>query len=220
MISEGGSRPGRIRPYVVATGSIAAGASTISQRLIERLGWWGHLEGHVERANAFFADANSNFARWGFHSQVHFLLASVHRHDALAAALADPELDAPAVVEDRTPFEHTAVYLETYAQLGRLDERQAQLLRELTAVLDRSYLVPDLLIYRSLSDSLLQRRVVERGRAGETTDLELLTALRDNFDAFAASWGRSPKIVVPADTDVFDDDLFDSIVDEITEKLS
>jgi len=214
------ARPERVRPYVVATGSIAAGASTISERLIDRLGWKGHLEGHVEVDNPFFGDANSEFGRWGFHSQVHFLLASIHRHDALAAALAEVNLAAPAIVEDRTPFEHTGAYLETYARLGRLSEREAELLRELTVVLERSYLVPDLVIYRELADDQLRGRVVARGREGETQDLELLCALRDSFNEFIAGWDRSPKIIVPADVDVLDNTVFERIVEQVTHALS
>jgi len=122
VITPDEPRGGRAR-YVVVTGAIAAGASTLSQVLAERLGWQTHLEGHVEVDDDFFSRAASDLNRWGLASQAHFLLASVDRHAALKARL---KAAAPGhvIVEDRTPFEHTAVYVAAHELTGALPVKQ------------------------------------------------------------------------------------------------
>lgn len=209
------------RKYVVVTGPIAAGASTLSEQLIIRLGWHGHLEGNVELDNAFFQDAYSDFARWGFANQVHFLLASVRRHKALRNLLIDPEPSLPSVVvEDRTPYEHTDAYLTSYETLSRISDREAALLRELTSVLERDYLVPDLLIYRRMSHDQLLNRVQQRNRPGEdAADLDLLETLRQSFDEFIGAWDRSPKLVLAPSVDVLNAETMNALVTQIVNAL-
>ncbi|SDF19651.1 Deoxyadenosine/deoxycytidine kinase [Blastococcus aurantiacus] len=215
------SFPQARRRYVVVTGSIGAGASTLAQALIDKLGWQGHLEGHVEEDNAFFADSYLDFPRWGFASQVHFLLASVHRHDALRSELARVDTALPdVIVEDRTPFEHSGAYLAANESLGRIPLREAQLLRDLTRVLERSYLVPDLLVFRQLTPAQARSRVAERDRPGEgVAGDELLEAIRQSFDGFVDRWKSSPKFIVPAEADVREPDTRDRLVGDIAAAL-
>lgn len=208
----------RSRPYVVVTGAVAAGASTLSQTLIDQLGWVGHLEGAVQSDNAFFIDAYEDFTRWGFHSQVHFLLASVRRHQLLAGMLAD---SGPPIVEDRTPFEHTGVYLTSYEKLGRIPARESALLRDLTSAVEREYLVPDLLVYRELTNEQLLIRVAGRGRPGEdAADFELLETIRTTFDEFVASWDLSPKIIVPAGLNVLSRTMSEPLLQSVRDVFS
>lgn len=211
----------RLRPYVVATGSIAAGATTLATTLIDNLGWSGHLEGAIENDNAFFGDAYQNFERWGFHSQVHFLVASANRHAALENALCSPSEHSPAVVEDRTPFEHTGAYLVAYDRLKRISDREVALLRQLTRVIESSYLTPDLLIFRQMTTEQLGRRVASRGRAGESAaDLQLLEALRVAFEDFVADWDRSAKLILPPDVDLLEPGVAADVAEQVARTLN
>lgn len=204
----------------MVTGAIGAGATTLAQLLIHQLKWAGYLEGPIEQDNPFLGDAYRDFSRWGFHSQTHFLLSSVRRHDALRHALAEMNSAAPVIVEDRTPFEHTGAYLASYEKLGRIPAREASLLRDLTQVLERNYLPPDLLIYREMTPGQLTARVTERGRPGEeAADFELLETVRASFDEFIAGWDRSEKIIVPAEVDVLEPTVATSWIDHIVRTL-
>ena len=145
-----GSRPPERHPdsrYVVVTGSIAAGATTLSEELIKRFGWRDLLEGQVDVDNPFFANSYDDPIRWRFHSQVHFLTASVHRHDRLATMLGAPG----TIVEDRTPFEHNGAYTAVHENLNNITEDEAEALYAVGTVVERHYLVPDLLIYREMT---------------------------------------------------------------------
>lgn len=196
------TKTARAGKYVVVTGAIAAGASTLAEDLAARLGWQTLLEGPVETDNGFFGRAAADFRRWGLASQAHFLLASVDRHRALAERLQAADT---VIVEDRSPFEHTGVYLAAHEATGALPADEIDLLRRLAAAVEHEYLVPDLFIYRRLGPTQLRTRVAERGRPGEEAlRLAHLEAVHAQFDAFADAWTRSPVMIVPASADVRD----------------
>jgi deoxyadenosine/deoxycytidine kinase len=201
------------RPYVVVTGAVAAGASTLADVLIGRLGWEGFLDSSVEDHNRFFADAYRDFSRWGFHSQLHFLTRSAGRHARLQKMLATA---GPAIVEDRTPFEHTGAYLRALEALGRIPTREAELLRATTTIIEGHFVIPDVLVYRQMSPEQLLSRVRQRGRTGEdAADFELFDALRISFDTFVEQWDRGTKIIVPATVDVHDAAALAAVISQI-----
>lgn len=195
------------RRYVAITGAIAAGASTLAQALIRQLGWEPLMEGAIEVNNAFFIDACNDFPRWGFHSQVDFLTHSAERHLQLAGKLHEPEAtQANVIVEDRTPFEHTGAYLLAYRRLRWISEREAEVLERLTRVVERNYVVPDLLIYREASLAQLVARTARRARPGEQQlGSQMLDEARRSFSEFIEHWDRSPVLTVAATTELFDE---------------
>lgn len=202
--------------YVVITGSIAAGATTLSTKLIDRFGWRELLEGHVDQDNPFFVDSNDDPHRWRFHSQVHFLTASVHRHDRLREMLAEPGV----VVEDRTPFEHNGAYTAAHETLGNITPQEAAMLGAVGDVVERHYLTPDLLIFREMSRERLPEAVAERARPGEDTiDVHTLEVIWKQFNDFAERWDRSEKILVPADLDVYNTGEFDELAERVNAAL-
>ncbi|MGH7870323.1 MAG: deoxynucleoside kinase, partial [Candidatus Dormibacteraceae bacterium] len=190
-----GRRIGRHR-YVAITGAIAAGASTLTHALIRKLGWEPLLEEAVEVYNPFFMDAYADFPRWGFHSQVDFLTRSAERHLQLVDQLHRPEAtQATVIVEDRTPFEHTGAYLVAYQRLHWISDREAQALERLTRVVERHYIVPDLLIFREASLVQLVSRTTRRARPGEQhLDSRVLDEVHRSFSEFIGNWDRSPVL--------------------------
>lgn len=195
------------RRYVSITGAIAAGASTLAHALIRQLEWEPLMEGAIEVNNSFFIDACNDFPRWGFHSQVDFLARSAERYLQLAGKLHGSEAaQANVIVEDRTPFEHTGAYLLAYRRLRWISEREAEVLERLTRVVERSYVVPDLLIYREASLAQLVARTTRRARPGEQQlSSQMLDEVRRSFSEFIDHWDRSPVLTVAATTDLFDE---------------
>lgn len=186
--------------YVVTTGSVGAGATTVAGVIVANWNADSLLEGQIEQLNPFFIDAQQNPARWGFASQAHFLAASAGRHATLGRMLTDT--DADFIVEDRTPFEHHGAYSVANYALGSLSEREFVLLEALAREIEKQYKVPDLLIYREMTDKQLIERVLDRGREGEAADAERLRAFHRAFEEFAGSWDRSAIVRVPAELDV------------------
>lgn len=187
-------------PYVVTTGAVAAGATTLATTIAERWNAETLLEGQIEVNNPFFADAQADPARWMFHSQADFLAASAKRHAELRAMRASTS--AAVILEDRTPFEHHGVYTTSARTMGYLSEREFAVLSDIAASFERDYLTPDLLVYREMTEDQLRERVQSRGRAGESDDFDRLHHILTAFEQFAADWTRSPIVRVAADVDL------------------
>lgn len=208
-------RRGARAKYLVVTGAIAAGASTLAEALIHRYGWQEILEGDVAVDNPFFGRVYEDPQRWFLASQLHFLNASVKRHELLAAKL---ELAGPGevIIEDRTPFEHMAGYTAAYINLRRVSTDEADLLQDIAKHFEQHYIEPDLLVYREMTHDQLITRVRERGRDGEdAADFELLDSIRQSFDAMFGRWDRSAKMAVPATVDVKQSSELDRLAEAI-----
>lgn len=176
---------------IAVTGAIAAGATTLGKMLVAANSWTPYFEADVERANPFFALYHEEPLRYALHNQLAFLSQSAELHDEMRTS------GVGVAVQDFTPFEHTEVYARTQAALGRLDARELALLERLTVFVERSFIVPRVLVYRRLSEAALIERVQGRGRPSEQKlDLEFLKAVRERFEEWASGWNRSPVITV------------------------
>ncbi len=203
--------------YVVVTGAVGAGATTIANVVLKRWDAEALLEGQIETLNPFFKDAQTDPHRWAFASQAHFLAASAARHETLGRLLHDSR--AGLVVEDRTPFEHQGAYSLSNRQLGYLSDREFGLLADLAREIEKQYLVPDLLIYREMTDEQLVERVLSRGRDGETADADRLRSVHEAFESFVAGWTRSPVVRIAADVDVLSESGEATVVGALTTHL-
>jgi len=85
-----------MKHFVVIAGNIAAGKTTLTQLLGERLEWEPFLEAVEE--NPYLADFYGDMRRWSFHSQIFFLSRRLAHHRQL--------LERPgSVVQDRCVYE-------------------------------------------------------------------------------------------------------------------
>lgn len=203
--------------YVVATGSVGAGATTVANIVMGRWNADELLEGQIEKLNPFFIDAQDDPARWGFASQAHFLAASAVRHENLRTRLQDTSADI--VIEDRTPFEHHGAYSRANHELKTLSDREYALLTALNREIEKQYEVPALLIYREMTDEQLVDRVIGRGREGEAADAVRLRAFHQAFERFADEWDKSDIVRVPADWDLMTTEGREQLVDLLTPHL-
>jgi deoxyadenosine/deoxycytidine kinase len=185
---------------IAVTGAIAAGATTLGKALTETTGWVRFFEADVESANPFFALYHEQPLRYALHNQIAFLAQSAELHDRMRTAV------ATVGVQDYTPFEHTEVYAHTQSEIGRLDERELRLLERLTVFVERSFIVPDVLVYRRLSENALLDRVRGRGRPSEQKlDTEFLESVRKRFEVWVTNWRRSPVVTVDEHFDALGD---------------
>jgi deoxyadenosine/deoxycytidine kinase len=183
------------------TGTIGSGATTLARVLAGALGGIPLVEADAGEANPFFARMYADLRRWGFASQVHFLVESAQRHRELVRMRDRP---GGAVVEDRTPFEHRAVYLRVQEELGLLPHDELETLTELALVLERGFVVPDVLVYRRTPRRVADERIRRRARPGEEhMDREWLVAVDAAFEGLATSWA-GPVVVADEALDVAD----------------
>lgn len=73
-------------------------------------------------------------------------------------------------------------------------------------MVERHYIVPDLLIFREASLAQLVARTTQRARLGEQQlDSQILDEVRRSFSEFIGNWDRSPVLTVAATADLFDE---------------
>jgi len=202
---------------IAITGSIAAGATTLAEKLEELMRLRRQLEENVERSNAFFQIYHEDPHRWAFSNQVMFLTKSAEKHASMRNDTTDT-----VHIQDFTPFEHTEVYATVLHQMGRLSEAEYKLLQRLTKLIEPLYKVPDVLIYRRRSKESSRQRIVERGRPSEQgLDEPYLDALWTRFEEWTAQWKRSPVIIVDESVDVLKDgDHLQQLVGELRKNLN
>ncbi|HET7416827.1 MAG TPA: deoxynucleoside kinase [Solirubrobacterales bacterium] len=189
--------------FIVVSGNIGAGKSTLVKSLAEALGSVGVLERHTK--NPYLQSFYESPARWAFHAQAGFLRLSIEDYERVCAA-------GGAVLE-RTLEEHHDVFARELHDSGMLSDQEFEILERLQRSV--SLPRPDLLIYLHAPPRTLAERIALRDRAGESNvSLEYLTGLGRRYEEFAARWDASP--LVPVDTVELDfrrDDGLTEVID-------
>jgi deoxyadenosine/deoxycytidine kinase len=167
-------------PFIVVTGNIAAGKSTLVERLAVELGLRAHLE-QVED-NPFFGLPSQR----PFESETWFLASSVTAHGAIERA-------GKGGLQERAAHEHIPVFAQARFRLGWLDREELDLLQTLAELLTGGLTAPDLLVFAEADLTVLRTRIAERDRAAERTlDPGYLAVLAELYEEFIDGWGLSP----------------------------
>lgn len=175
--------------FIVVSGSIGVGKSTLVEALARGLS----IEAHLERP-----EANPYFNRdplFTFHAEVCFLTESLE-----ATQLSSTRCGG---VQERSVEEQVAVFARIHRLNGRLDDNELVLLERLLEASATSVARPDYLLYLHARPSTLLGRIRKRGRPGEeSVDLAYLTQLHELYEAFIGEWDASP--ILRIDTDMID----------------
>jgi deoxyguanosine kinase len=167
-------------PFIVVTGSIAAGKSTLVERLAAEL----QLRAHLERVedNPFFGPPSQR----SLESEAWFLADSVAAHGAI-------ERDGRGGLQERSAYEHVPIFAQARFRLGWLDGDGLGLLQTLTGLLTAGLKAPDLLVYAEAEVAVLRTRIAERDRSAERAlDQGYLEVLAELYEEFIDGWGLSP----------------------------
>ena len=167
-------------PFIVVTGNIAAGKSTLVERLAVELDLPAYLE-RVEQ-NPFFGMPSDR----SLESEAWFLTDSVVSHRAISRG-------RRGGVQERSVYEQIAVFAQARSRLGWLSSEELQLLETLSSLLAEGLELPDLLVYVEADLAVIQGRILARGRPQEQEiDAAYLSLLAELYDGFIDAWRRSP----------------------------
>jgi deoxyadenosine/deoxycytidine kinase len=167
-------------PFIVVAGNIAAGKSTLVHRLADELG----VDAHPERVadNPFFGSP----AARALESETWFLADAALTHRAIQRA-------GRGGVQERSVYEHVAVFARARARLGWLGAEELGLLQTLARLLGEDLLPPDLLVYVESDLPALQARIAARARPGEQEiDADYLALLGELYEELIEGWRHSP----------------------------
>lgn len=176
---------------LAVAGNIGSGKTTLTRRLVERLGFAGLFES--TEANPYLADFYRDMPRWALPAQLRFLAQRV--------------MDTRAVIDggvsaiwDRTCWEDAEIFAANLHERGAMDDRDFETYRMVASQLLADVRPPDLLVYLYRSVPSCRDNIAKRGRDYE--DSISITYLRDlslRYDAFFESWDRSRKLLVRAE---------------------
>ena len=177
--------------FVLVAGNIAAGKTSLTERLGERLGWRTAYESVVD--NPYLADFYADMRAWAFHLQVFFLGHRAEMHLALARS---PE----SAIVDRSIYEDAEIFARASLKLGNVTERDYQTYRRVFDLVVSALPAPDLLLYLRTPVPVLLERIRARARdmeKGITAEyLELLDSL---YEDWLARFDTCPVLTIRSD---------------------
>jgi len=196
--------------YIAVAGNIGVGKSTLVSLLAQHLGWEPVYEAVAE--NPYLADFYSDMDRWGFHSQMFFLVRRLQQHRELA-------LRPGPILQDRSVYEDAEIFARNLFHQGHMSERDWQTYYELYQTLSRMLKPPDLVIYLRASVATLRRRITGRGREYEHGIADgYLYDLNKLYDEWAKRFTLSPVLTV--DTDNLDYVQHEEHLEQIWARIS
>lgn len=180
-----------MKKFVVVSGNIGVGKSTLVQRLADHLGWDPFFEPVGE--NPYLADFYRDMRTWSFHSQIFFLTRRLKIHRELS--------DHPnSAIQDRCVYEDAEVFAHNLYLKGHFSDRDYRSYREMYEVLASFLPPPDLVVYLRSSVPTLVHRIAQRGRSYEQTiSTDYLVQLNELYHAWIERFTLCPVLTVPAD---------------------
>lgn len=173
--------------YITVEGPIGAGKTTLAQLIADRLGSQLILEEFEE--NPFLPDFYRDRRRFGFQTQLFFLLSRFRQQQELAQS----DLFYNSVVSDYL-FSKDRVFASI-----NLTEAEMELYTEVEQALIRTVPVPDVVVYLQASPEVLMDYIQRRGRNYEKIlSIEYLTKVVEAYNDLFFHYRESRLIVVDA----------------------
>jgi len=199
--------------FLAVAGNIGSGKTTLTKRLVERLGYVGLYES--TDANPYLADFYADIPRGALPTQPRFLAPRVRlTRETLG--------EGRSAVQDRTAYEDADIFAANLHGRGAMDARDWDTYRLIAGQLLEGERAPDLLVYLRREVDGCLTNIATRGREyEESIPRDYLADLGARYDVWFERWRRSPKLLVDASQHDFlrsDDDL-DALVRRITEAL-
>jgi deoxyadenosine/deoxycytidine kinase len=203
-----------MKKFVVVSGNIGVGKSTLVQRLADHLGWDPFFEPVAD--NPYLADFYQDMRTWSFHSQIFFLTRRLKTHRELC--------DHPtSALQDRCVYEDAEVFAENLYLQGQFSERDYRSYREIYQVLSSFLPPPDLVVYLRADVATLENRISLRGRSYESSiSPDYLAQLNELYHTWIDRFTLCPVLTVPADELDYtaDNSHLRLIISKIHEKLA
>ncbi len=199
--------------FLAVAGNIGSGKTTLTRRLVARLGFKGLYESTVD--NPYLADFYEDMNRFALPLQLRFLAQRVRD-------TRDVQVAGIAAIQDRTCYEDAEIFAANLHGRGDMDARDFGTYGLVAEQLLRGLDPPDLLVYLRRSTASCRANIRERGRDYEQSmPSGYLEDLGLRYDRWFESYDEGPKMRVVAEEHDFlhsEDDL-EALVGRIQESL-
>ena len=162
--------------YIVISGNIGSGNTSLTKLLAQRYGWEPRYE--VVADNPYLGDYYKDIRRWSFCLETFFLKERFR--DVL-----DIAHSAHDIVQERSIFEGVHVFASNNKAMGNMDDRDYATFMELFEQMTSIVPMPDLMIYLRASVPHLVRNIQKRGRDYEQSiPINYLKGLNERYEDF------------------------------------
>jgi deoxyadenosine/deoxycytidine kinase len=176
---------------VLVAGNIAAGKTSLAERLGSRLGWRASYESVAD--NPYLAEFYADMRRWSFHLQVFFL---GHRAQQYLELASGPQ----SAIADRSIYEDAHIFARVLHHMDNLSERDFQSYRRVYDMVVAGLPKPDLLLYLKAPVPVLLDRIARRGRAIETGITSgYLSLLETFYEEWMETFDLCPVLTIPSE---------------------
>jgi deoxyadenosine/deoxycytidine kinase len=200
--------------FVLVSGNIGAGKTSLTEKLGDRLGWETAYESVDD--NPYLSDFYADMRSWAFYLQIFFLGHRANQHMALAGS------EVSAMI-DRSIYEDAEIFARAALELGTVTERDYATYRQVFDLVVKLLPTPDLLIYLRVSVPVLMDRIQARGRDMEGGVTQEYLALLDKYyEEWMAEFDLCPTLTIIADDldFVHRPSHLDIVVERIQDKLA
>jgi len=146
--------------FLLITGNIATGKSTLSDLLAKELGYKWFEEPFMD--NPYLPLVYRDPKRWSYHSQTYFLLKHFQQHKQI-------EGEKGGIIKDCTIYEAKEIFARNYYNLGYISETDWKVYCEFYNILNNDLIRPDLIIYLKCNLEKLMERIKKRNRPFESS---------------------------------------------------
>lgn len=162
--------------FIVVSGNIGAGKTTLTELLAKHYGWEPRFE--AVATNPYMEDYYKDIHRWSFCLETYFLKERFR--DLLAISQTDKD-----VIQDRSIFEGVHVFAANNQAMGNMEQRDYDTFMELFEQMTSVARTPDLMIYLRSSIPHLVANIQKRGRGYEQSiPIEYLQNLNNRYEDF------------------------------------
>ena len=180
-----------MKKFIIISGNIGSGKSSLTKILSERLGWKAFYE--VVEDNPYLEDFYNDMKKWSFHLQVFFLSKRFQHHQNIVR-------DPCSVVQDRSIYEDVDIFAQNLYEQGFMSPRDYHNYRELFTIMVDFLSPPDLIIYLQASVDTLKQRIALRGRDYEKNiSSDYLEQLNILYKNWVKGFTICPILTIPTD---------------------
>lgn len=188
--------------YIVVSGNIGAGKTSLAQIISKGLGFSVYFEDF--HANLFLKEYYKDMKRWAFATQINFLAL---RYEQIVHHILLSEI--PAVL-DRSIYEDREVFSCSLHEDGLMTDDEWDVYDKLYSLMVAHLPSPNLLVYLEKSVDELLRNIGSRGRDFENIPREYLESLDKRYKVFYENW-HFPKIKVTDDIYINEEKIIERI---------
>lgn len=171
--------------YIAIEGVIGVGKTTLAR--LSQSEFDAEILLEVFEENPFLARFYEDRKRYGFQTQIFFLLSRFHQqHEAIPAALAQRNLISDYMFDKNKIF----------ARLN-IEGAELTMYERVQDILATKIPLPDLVVYLRADTDVLMERIAQRDRAYERTmEREYIAALVGAYDYFFTHYTQAPSLVI------------------------